>query len=99
MHIVGTDLCRRLDIEGEIDTEETAILIKAYFCFWRMTLLSSFAFEPNTLGGSFACCLLYIWRFDIFMSVSRCTTQVYHRVWLYLRLFSLLFASDVRCLV
>jgi hypothetical protein len=64
MHIVGTDLCRRLDIEGEIDTDETAILIKAYFCFWRMTLLSSFAFEPNTLGGSF--CLLASCTYCVF---------------------------------
>lgn len=31
MHIVGTDLCRRLDIEGEIVTDEMAILNKAYF--------------------------------------------------------------------
>jgi hypothetical protein len=76
MHIVGTDLCRRLDIEGEIDTDETAILIKAYFCFWRMTLLSSFAFEPNTLGGSFACCFMYIWRFWCFDEYERYTNSI-----------------------
>ena len=44
MHIVGTDLCRRLDIDAEMVINEFAILNKARFCFWWMTLLSYFFF-------------------------------------------------------
>jgi hypothetical protein len=42
MHIVGTDLCRRLDIDAEMVINEFAILNKARFRFWWMTLLSYF---------------------------------------------------------
>lgn len=78
MHIVGTDLCRRLNIEGEIVTDETAILNKAYFLFLADDLaFLFFAFEPNTLGGSFACCILYIWRFWRIDEYERYKTQLY----------------------
>ena len=80
MHIVGTDLCRRLDTEVGIISGETSILNKAQFCSWRLILLSCFAFEPNTLGGSFASCFLYIWRFWRLDECDRCTTQMYHHV-------------------
>jgi hypothetical protein len=64
MHIVGTDLCRRLDTEVGIISGETSILNKAQFCSWRLILLSCFAFEPNTLGGSF--CLLASCTYCVF---------------------------------
>lgn len=80
MHIVGTDLCRRLDIEVEIATHEMTYSWQGRFCYWWMTLLACFTFGTNTLGGSFACCFLYIWRFGVFTSVEICNTQMYHRV-------------------
>jgi hypothetical protein len=76
MHIVGTDLCRRLDTEVGIISGETSILNKAQFCSWRLILLSCFAFEPNTPGGSFACCFMYIWRFWCFDEYERYTNSI-----------------------
>ena len=76
MHIVGTDLCRRLDTEVDVDSIEMAILkTKVDFRFWCMTLLSCFMDRIPLVAVLLSVFFfLYTWRFRRSCECERCDT-------------------------